>query len=88
MRSLAFAPLLLASAGAASHGLPEVAISKRDKHNGGATNIYRRSIPAHIEKRQGTVSTNIFDLLAWSNGGAYYANSESRNVLVIIAAPF
>ncbi|EME85045.1 uncharacterized protein MYCFIDRAFT_88648 [Pseudocercospora fijiensis CIRAD86] len=73
MRSLSFTPALAASA--LAHNLPQLNIQKRDRHNGGATNLYRRSVAGHVEKRQdGTVSTNIFDVLSWSNGGAYYAN--------------
>ncbi|KAK4502549.1 hypothetical protein PRZ48_005974 [Zasmidium cellare] len=70
MRSLTLTPLLLASACA----LPEIHIEKRDKHNNGATNYFRRAIPGRLDKRQSTVGTNIFNVLSWSSGGAYYAN--------------
>ena len=75
MRSTTLTPLLLASASA----LPELSISKRDKHNNGRTNVFARAVEAHnFEKRQtdDTVSTNIFNVLSWSAGGAYYTNSE------------
>ncbi|KAI5356986.1 Putative aspartic peptidase A1 family, aspartic peptidase, active [Septoria linicola] len=73
MRAPELAPLLLASAQA----LPELDIVKRDRHTGGRTDLFARSIPAppNLTRRQdGTVGTNIFDVLAWSDGGAYYAN--------------
>lgn len=76
MRSLTLTPLLLAS----SYALPEIRIDKRDKHNGGATDYYRRAIPGKLPKRQdddSVVGTNIFNVLSWSSGGAYYANRES-----------
>lgn len=73
MRSTTLTPLLLASASA----LPELSISKRDKHNNGRTNVFARAVEAlTFEKRQdGTVSTNVFNVLSWSAGGAYYTNS-------------
>ncbi|KAK4624521.1 putative aspartic-type endopeptidase OPSB [Fulvia fulva] len=72
MRSTTLTPLLLASASA----LPELSISKRDKHNNGRTNVFARAVEAlTFEKRQdGTVSTNVFNVLSWSAGGAYYTN--------------
>lgn len=76
MRSLTLTPLLLASA----YALPEIHIDKRDKHNNGATNYFARAIPGRLRKRQDTVETNIFNVLSWSSGGAYYANSKSRGL--------
>jgi hypothetical protein len=82
MRSLtAITPLLLASTHAHAHvpALPQLSISKRDRHTGGATNHFARSIPLDLlQKRQDTVGSNIFNVLSWSTGGAYYAN---RNLL-------
>lgn len=49
--------------------LPELRIEKRNKH--GARPVYR-----HI-KRQNAIGTNVYDILTYSTGGAYYANSES-----------
>lgn len=75
MKSTTLTPLLLASASA----LPELTIQKRDKHTNGRTNVFARAVQAHnFEKRQtdGTVSTNVFNVLSWSAGGAYYTNSE------------
>lgn len=73
MRSTTLTPLLLASAYA--HSLPELSITKRDRHTNGATNLLRRAVGTHqIEKRQGTLTTNIFNVMSWSLGGAYYAN--------------
>jgi len=69
MKSLAVTSLLAVSAAA----LPELSISKRDKHNNGATANLARSVG--IEARAaGTLSTNTFDVLSWVNGGAYFVN--------------
>lgn len=70
MRSLALSPLLLASA----HALPELSIAKRDRHTNGKTDLFARSIPQFERRQDGTVGTNVFDVLAWSSGGAYYTN--------------
>lgn len=63
-----------------AHDLPELIISKRDRHNGGATNHFKRGVGAEIVRRQeaGTVGTNTFNALSWSPGGDYYTNSECR----------
>jgi len=71
------AHLLLLSSAAAVHALPEVAITK---HRHADFN------PARLSKRQngdsgGTVSTNTYDVLTWSTGGAYYANGEFAQCL-------
>jgi hypothetical protein len=72
MRSFALTPLLVVSAAAA---LPEILVSKRDRHTNGATSNFARS--AGVEKRAGgTLTTNVYDVLSWSIGGAYYANGE------------
>lgn len=70
--------LLLASA---TNALPEISIDKRDKDTNGASKLFAKSVVGnHITKRQdssgGTVGTNVFDVLSWSFGGAYYANRE------------
>ncbi|CAK1359888.1 Candidapepsin-7 [Cercospora beticola] len=73
MRSLAALPLLLTSTSA----LPELSISKRDRHTGGQTDLSARGVPARSRltpRQDGFIETNIFDVLAWSSGGAYYAN--------------
>lgn len=72
MRTHAAHSLLLSSAAAAVHALPEVAITK---HRHADYN------PARLSRRQtgesgGTVETNTYDVLTWSTGGAYYANGE------------
>jgi hypothetical protein len=73
MKSLALTPLLIVSAAAI---LPEISVSKRDRHTDGATANFARS--ALLERRAGgTVGTNVFDVLSWSYGGAYYANGKS-----------
>jgi len=59
---------------ATTYALPEISISKRDRHTNGATDHYKRSVQGHLQKRAGTVSTNVYDVLSWSLGGAYYAN--------------
>jgi len=84
MRSLALTPLLVVSAAAA---LPEILVSKRDRHTNGATSNFARSIG--IERRGGgTLTTNVYDVLSWSSGGAYYANvtmgSPPQDQVVII----
>jgi hypothetical protein len=63
---LACAPLLASAAFA----LPEILIAKKHKH--GAKPVLR--------KRQGTVETNVFDIITYSTGGAYYANSKMRSI--------
>ncbi|CAK4034066.1 acid protease [Lecanosticta acicola] len=80
--------LLLAST---THALPEISISKRDKGTNGASDHSASSVNA-ITKRQnsngGTVGTDVFDVLSWSFGGAYYANitvgtpSQSQTVIL------
>jgi hypothetical protein len=73
MRSIALTPLLVVSAAAAR---PEIFISKRDRHTNGATSFFARSVS--LEKRAGgTLTTNLYDVLSWSEGGAYYANGEA-----------
>lgn len=63
MRStqLACELLLLAST---TYALPELQIAKRHKH--GARPI--------LQKRQSAIGTNVYDVLTWTTGGAYYAN--------------
>jgi hypothetical protein len=53
--------------GAATAALPELAISK---HKSVGLN------PARLRRRAGTVGTDVYDVLTWSSGGAYYANGE------------
>jgi len=65
MKSVAAASLLLAGA----HALPELSVAKRDAHlrvSDAASGLAKRAA--------GTVTTNVFDILTWSSGGAYYAN--------------
>lgn len=62
----------LLSCAATAHALPEIAIAK---HRHADVN------PARLKRRQdsdtgGTVETNVYDVLTWSTGGAYYANGE------------
>lgn len=64
------APLLLAGA---VHALPELSIAKRGDEGDVSGNLPRRG----LVKRQGTVETNVYDILTYSTGGAYYANGES-----------
>jgi hypothetical protein len=78
MKSFALTPLLAASAAAA---LPEIFVSKRDRHTNGATSNFARSVG--IDRRAGTVGTNVYDVLSWSTGGAYYANGEASVTLVL-----
>ena len=63
--SLVAEALLLSSASAA---LPELSIAKK----------FNRDLAPALRKRQaqddGTVTTNVFDVITWSTGGAYYAN--------------
>ncbi|SMR49739.1 unnamed protein product [Zymoseptoria tritici ST99CH_3D1] len=69
MRSRPIVSLLAASS---AYALPELSLSKRDRHNNGATTHYARSVG--LNKRADTVSSNIFDVESWSFGGAYYTN--------------
>ena len=70
MKTVVATSLLVASAAA----LPELFVSKRDKHTNGATANFARSVG--VERRSGTLSTNVYDVLSWSYGGAYYTNGE------------
>lgn len=67
------ASLALGLATAASATV-ELGLSKRDLSTNGATQHVARG----LVKRQsgGTVSTDVFDALTWSSGGAYYINSK------------
>ncbi|WPH01382.1 Hypothetical protein R9X50_00422700 [Acrodontium crateriforme] len=64
MRTTAVAPLLVAGAAA----LPELSVAKRDVH-GRASPLARGMV-----RRDGTDETVVYDILAYSSGGAYYAN--------------
>ena len=68
-RSYLAAELLLVTG---AYALPEISIAKRDRHTHGQT----RDVANGLVKRQdaGTVETNVFDILTYSAGGAYYAN--------------
>ena len=46
--------------------LPEIPIAKQTKGHG-----------AHRIRKRQTVGTNVFDIITYSIGGAYYANSTS-----------
>ncbi|KAK5112865.1 hypothetical protein LTR85_011092 [Meristemomyces frigidus] len=59
------APLLLA---ASVHALPELSISKRD------AKLATSNVARGLVRRAGTVTTNVYDILTYSTGGAYYAN--------------
>jgi hypothetical protein len=66
MRSTSIAcEFLLAST---AYALPEISIAKRHKH--GAKPV--------LKKRQGTLETTVYDILTYSTGGAYYANSRCQ----------
>lgn len=62
MKTYLAAEILLATA---TYALPELSIAKRHKHG---------ARPVHV-KRQGTVGTTVYDIITYSTGGAYYANS-------------
>jgi len=68
MRPAVPSSLALALA-ACTHALPELAVSKRDAH-------LRHSALARglVRRDGGTLETNVYDVLTWSSGGAYYAN--------------
>lgn len=81
MRSLVLSPVLLATT--VVHALPELSIVKRDRQTNGRTDLFARSIPAPpqlLRRQDGTVGSNIFDVLSWSSGGAYYTNGGSQAV--------
>jgi hypothetical protein len=66
--------LLAATTATAVHALPELSISKRDAQ------LQRSAVAKGVLKRDsnsgGTVETNVYDVLTWSTGGAYYANGK------------
>jgi hypothetical protein len=66
--SYTLAQLLLFSA--AVTALPELAITKHRAADVTAARLRRRD--------GGTVQTNVYDVLTWSTGGAYYANGECK----------
>lgn len=70
--SSSFALVALATAAVAdTAGTFSLDIAKRSKQD--ATQAHR-----HYRRQQdttGTVEESVFDVLAWSNGGAYYTNS-------------
>jgi hypothetical protein len=73
MRAVTTQALQLLLLSGAVTALPEITIAK---HRHADFN------PARLRRRQngdsgGTVETNIYDVLTWSTGGAYYANGES-----------
>lgn len=71
MKYAAASCMLVASASATF----ELGISKRDVATNGAT----QNVARGVVKRSsgGTVGTDVFDALTWSDGGAYYINSEA-----------
>ena len=64
MKAAIAAELLLATA---TYALPEISIAKKHRHG-----------VKPITKRQ-TVGTTIFNIITYSTGGAYYANSRFRD---------
>lgn len=52
--------------------LPEISIAKRDRHSNGRSRDVARGL---LKRDAGTLETNVFDILTYSTGGAYYANS-------------
>lgn len=62
--------LALAGAAAAS-GTVEFSVSKRD-----ASGNPSRGVLLKRQETVGTVEESVFDVLPWSDGGAYYTNSE------------
>ena len=54
--------------------MPELSVVKRD------ANLAASHVARGLVKRAGTVTTNVFDVLTWSSGGAYYANGGYRSV--------
>ncbi|TKA71716.1 hypothetical protein B0A55_10833 [Friedmanniomyces simplex] len=63
-------PSSLALLATAAHALPELLITKRD------ADLRTSPVARGLLKRQGggTVETNVYDILTYSSGGAYYAN--------------
>ena len=73
--SYSLAQLLLVSS--AVHALPELAISKKRHADVNAARLTRRQNNGNTGGTHGgTVGTNVYDVLTWSTGGAYYANGE------------
>lgn len=83
MPSFPLAAAALLTASSLVSALPEITISKRDRHSNGATqNVARGLLTSRgLTKRQSsggsggsTVITNVYDVDTWSLGGAYYGN--------------
>lgn len=64
MKAWIAAELLFASAVV---GLPEIQIAKKHHHR-----------EAHRVRKRQTIGTNVYDIITYSIGGAYYANSASE----------
>lgn len=64
------AQFLLASGALA---LPEISVSKRDKHTNGRT----ANVARGLVRRAKTLETTVWSGVGYVSGGAYYANSES-----------
>ncbi|KXL49613.1 hypothetical protein M433DRAFT_7632 [Acidomyces richmondensis BFW] len=61
--------VLVLGLAAGTHALPELAVSKRDGH------LRASALARGVLRRDGgTLQTNVYDVLTWSSGGAYYAN--------------
>jgi len=75
MRSSAFTVgVLLASF---AYALPEISLNKKSNHdaNDDLAKLLRRALLDRRQDEDG-VTTNVYDIITYSAGGAYYANSE------------
>jgi len=73
--SYTLAQLLLLSS--AVHALPELAITKKRHADVNLARLRKRQNEGNTGGTHGgTVGTNVYDVLTWSTGGAYYANGE------------
>ena len=71
---IAAAAFLLFSA---TYALPEILITKRDAKRF----VKSPDISDLIKREGGTVGTNVFEVLTWNFGGAYYANGTHTSAL-------
>lgn len=53
--------------------LPEIGLKKRDRHNGGKTADVADGM-VKVKRQDDTLDTNIFNIITYTTGGAYYAN--------------
>jgi len=62
-----------------AYALPEISLNKKSNH--GANDDLAKLLRRALDRRQDEdgVTTNVYDIITYSAGGAYYANSEWKS---------